>query len=195
MQGWGSAQNTDTASTEPSSIRSSGTSDTTTKAERLALYRLTADRLQEDLKLTAGKGGRVLPVDLTEADVRYRSLRRSVFLNLMTLEADESVLRGSLDTLEKRGYSWIGAHRARLLTEFPQIKVSRLRFLEDVVTPALQRAIQQHSPVAQSLPSASVALPEEARILGLASDEPDLTFTSMSAVEEEIRVLKMVLTP
>jgi hypothetical protein len=111
----------------------------------------------------------------------------------MTLQADESVLRSSLDTLGKRGYSWVDAHRARVLAEFPHIKVSRLRFLEDVVIPSLQKAIQQHSPVAQSIPSISVALPEDARVIGLASDEPAVTFSSMAAVEEEVRVLKEAL--
>lgn len=161
-------------------------------AEGLALYRLIADRLEEDLRLTAAKGG-ARPPDLTEADIGFRSLRRAIFLNMMTLQADEQVLGNSLDTLGKRGYSWVDVHRARLLAEFPNIKVSRLRFLEDVVIPSLQKAIQQHSPVAQSIPSISLALPEDARVIGLASDEPAVTFSSMAAVEDEVRLLKEAL--
>jgi hypothetical protein len=189
VQSWGSAPKNDTGPTAPVAVEGS---EAVSRAERLALYRLIADRLEEDLKLTGEKGG-ARPSDLTEADIRFRSLRRSIFLNKMTLQADESVLRSSLDTLGKRGYSWVDAHRARVLAEFPHIKVSRLRFLEDVVIPSLQKAIQQHSPVAQSIPSISVALPEDARVIGLASDEPAVTFSSMAAVEEEVRVLKEAL--
>jgi hypothetical protein len=191
VQNRDSAPKNDTASTASSPSKSTG-SEAVSTAERLALYRLIADRLEEDLKLTAAKG-EARPPDLTEADIRFRSLRRSIFLNMMALQADELLLRNGLDTLAKRGYSWVDAHRARLLAEFPHIKVSRLRFLEDVVIPSLQKAIEQHSPVAQSLPSTSVALPEDARIIGLASDEPDVTFSSMAAVEDEVRLLKAAL--
>jgi hypothetical protein len=186
VQTRGPAKQNDTVSTAPV-VRPA--SETTSTAERLALYRLIADRLEEDLRLTAAKGA-ARPPDVAEADIRFRSLRRSIFLNMMTLQADELVLRNSLDTLGKRGYSWVDEHRARLLAEFPQIKVSRLRFLEDVVMPALRKAIQQHSPVAQSIPTISVPLPEDARVIGLASDEPAVTFSSMADVEDEVRMLK-----
>jgi hypothetical protein len=162
--------------------------------ERDALYRLTADRLEGDLELTAGKGGGGQGAELAPTELQYRVLRRAIFLNLDVLRANPTILENTLETLVARGRPWVENQRARIVAEFPAIKSARLRWLQDVAIPELQRARSAAGQMSQSVPSAKVALPPEVWILDAAAgEEPTVTVTSLSVLNDEVALLKSVL--
>jgi hypothetical protein len=95
--------------------------------EREALYRLTADHIEGDLKLTVGKRNVVQPGELSDTELNYRRLRRAVFLNMVVLRANRTILENTLQALTMRGHGWIEAQKSRSISEFPEIKAVRLR--------------------------------------------------------------------
>lgn len=164
--------------------------------EREALYRLTADYIESDLALTAGKRNVVRPAELSDTELNYRLLRRAVFLNMAVLRANQTIIENTLKTLTMRGRGWIEGQKARIISEFPEIKAARLRWLEDVAIPRLQQSIGDAAarPIVQSVPSALVSLPREVWILNHApGEEPTVTVTSMAALKEEVELLKRTL--
>jgi hypothetical protein len=163
--------------------------------EKAALYRLTADHLESDLNLTAGKGSLEAGSSaLPEAELNYRRLRHAVFFNLTTLQGNRAILEGTLAQLAARGRPWVAPAKDRLVAGFPDLKALRLRWLQDAAIPALQRAIAQRSPMQQSLPSATVTLPHEVWILDhAAGSEPTATVSSLNDMNEEVELLKRTL--
>jgi len=95
--------------------------------EREALYRLTADHIEDDLKLTVGKRNVVQPGELSYTELNYRRLRRAVFLNMVVLRANRTILENTLQALTLRGHGWIEAKKSRIISEFLEIKAVRLR--------------------------------------------------------------------
>ncbi len=163
--------------------------------EREALYRLTADYIEGDLNLTEGKGGIIDTRELSNAELDYRRLRRSVFLNMSVLRANQTILENTLQALTLRGHEWIPAQKNRIISEFPGIKATRLRWLEDVAIPALQRSrdeMRQH-PMSQSVASTNVLLPREVWILNKPEDEPKISVVDMQGLRDEVDLLKRSL--
>jgi len=162
-------------------------------AERKALYRLTADFLEDDMRLTSGKGELDLPPGLSEDELDYRRLKRAVFLNLDALRANDAILKTTIDELQKRGHGWVAQQEARLMAALPQLKAAKLRWLEDWAIPTLQRTMDEIG-VRQSIPSAVVPLPQEAWILDHEPDDPPtITIRNMTALKEEARLIKQSL--
>ena len=161
--------------------------------ERDALYRLTANYIEADLRLTAGKRSLVPPSELSDTELNYRMLRRAVFLNMPVLRANGTILESTLQTLILRGRGWIEAQKSRIISEFPLIKATRLRWLEDVAIPQLQRIISGAGMATQSVPSAEVPLPREVWILNTPADEPKITVSNMEALSDEAELLKRTL--
>lgn len=162
--------------------------------EKEALYRLTADRLESDLNLTADKGGPAAGPGLAETELNFRRLRHAVFFNMTTLQGSQPILEGTLTRLAARGRPWVAPVKDKLVAGFPDLKALRLRWLQDAAIPALQRAIAQRSPMQQSLPSATVAVPHEVWILDHpAGSEPTATVSSLDDLNEEVDLLKRTL--
>ena len=129
--------------------------------ERDALYRLTSNSIESDLALTAEKRNVVKPAELADNELNYRRLRRAVFLNMDILRANRTILENTFDTLTKRGHRWVDGQKARLISEFPEIKATRLRWLEDAAVPRLQHSIdeKERHPLSRSVPAAEVPSP------------------------------------
>ena len=129
--------------------------------ERKALYPLTADQIEDDLRMTANKRSVVTDDELSDEELQFKRLKRSVFFNMVILRANSIILEGTLDELKKRGYHWVDDSKARLIAEFPKIKTLRLRWLEDKAIPAFQEAFAEiaRDPSIQSMASAEVVLP------------------------------------
>jgi hypothetical protein len=164
--------------------------------EREALYRLTTDYIEGDIVLTAGKGGPGQPDELSDTELNYRRLKRAVFLNVGPLRANRTILENTLQMLTQRGRGWIEGQRARIIAEFPELRATRLRWLEDVAIPRLQQSIDEIAtrPMVQSLPNAKVPLPREVWILNHApGDEPTVTVSSIVALKDEVELLKRTL--
>ncbi|KVX19470.1 hypothetical protein WL03_10955 [Burkholderia ubonensis] len=165
-------------------------------AEREALYRLTADHIESDLRLIAGKRSLIPPEEVSDTELKYRMLRRAIFLNMGILRANRTILEGTLQTVKKRGYAWIDEQQARVVAEFPELEAIRLRWLEDVAIPRLQHVIDaEANNVSQSLPNASVLLPREVWILNRTSDndQPTVLVTSLADLKDEVDLLKRTL--
>ena len=125
-------------------------------------------------------------------EIQYKRLRKAVFLRLLSFQADITILKDSLESLTKRGHSFVAIHITRILGELPRIKSEKLRWLEDQAIPALRRDIEdvQNSPVQRGA-SASVILPKIAWILDHDNDdEPKETVYDMQLLEEEVSLLK-----
>ncbi|NET05168.1 MAG: hypothetical protein F6K16_10670 [Symploca sp. SIO2B6] len=116
-------------------------------------------------------------------------MRKAVFLNLLSFEADEEILKSGLESLQRRGYSFISSEYInRLIAELPRLKASKLRWLEDQAIPALRRDLEelQNSPVQRSA-RASVPLPSIAWILDHEDgDEPEEIVSNLSLLQEEV---------
>jgi hypothetical protein len=160
--------------------------------ERDALYRLTADRFENDFKLTEGKGRSGSTGRLSQTELNYRLLRRAVFLNLDVLRANPTILQNTLDALVARGHPWVAEQKARIVAEFTQIKAIRLRWLQDVAVPQLERAINGAGPATQSIPFAQVALPREVWIQD-SGQPPTVSVANLAELNEEIDLIKRSL--
>ena len=162
-------------------------------SEKKALNRLVADRLQWGLQESEGKTVGSGSADGDEYDeIRYKRLRKAVFLNLLYFQADSTILKDSLESLNKRGYTFVAMHITRLVAELPRIKTAKLRWLEDQAIPALRHDIEllRHSPVQRGA-AASVVLPKIAWILDHSQGaEPEVTVQDMPLLEDEVSLLK-----
>jgi hypothetical protein len=154
------------------------------------LYQLTADYLEGSLKFTAGKE-RIIDEETDLKIVRYKRLKRSIFLNMRVLQANQTILEHTLEQLEKRGYSWVSDQTPRLVAEFPKIKTQRLRCLEDKAIPALEQEIASTPPMVQSVPQARVPLPQDLWIFDHEpGEEPVDNVGNLAALEEEVKLIK-----
>jgi hypothetical protein len=164
--------------------------------ERNALYQITADRLQSSLGLTSAKVDDAKNTDVV--DINYKRVKLAVFKNMYTLHADESITDMTLQQLTKRGFAWVSQVKPRLLTEFSDIRVMRLRWLEDKAIPSLrgeiEKAKQSNSP-SQSGDRAWVEFPRDVWILSQQqADAPGESVFSISDLEHEAKLIKDKLT-
>lgn len=153
-----------------------------------ALDRLVANRIELELVESAGKQvAGTDPSGPDAAELFYRRLRKAVFLNFLTFQANNEILERGLNAVARRGFPVTVAQIGRLIAEMPDLKAARLRWLEDQAIPALQRDIDTLG-VKQRSPIADVPLPELVRI----RDDAEATETvhNMSLLKEEVEVLK-----
>lgn len=165
-------------------------------AERKALYRLTADVIESDLKLTSGKRDAVSPSVISDEDLEFKRIRRAVFVHMGELRADVKILQNTLDEVSNRGHGWIAPHLPKILADFPTIKKEKLRWIEDHAIPALQKAIDEERdrPMAQDVPRATVKLPREIWIIqDNPGEQPTMTVTDMTALKSEADLIKQSL--
>jgi hypothetical protein len=164
--------------------------------ERKALYQLTADVIESDVKLTSNKRDAVSSDELSDQDLQYKRIRRSVFVHMGELRANTAILQNTLDEVSKRGYDWIAQQKPKIVADFPTIKAAKLRWIEDHAIPALQDAIDeiQRHPFIQNIPRADVQLPREMWILQhKLGEEPTITVTDMTALKSEAALIKQSL--
>ena len=169
-----------------------GSLDTVSGAQKEALNRLVADRLQWSLQESEGKAS---GNDDERNEIQYKRLRKAVFLNLLGFQADSTILKDALESLNRRGHTFVAVHITRIVAEFPRIKAAKLRWLEDQAIPALRQDIEllRQSPVQRGA-EASVVLPRIAWILDHAQgSEPEKTVQDMSLLEEEVAILKKTI--
>jgi len=170
------------------------------EAEREALYRLTANYLESDLYSTSTKGGDADKSSdssgLSETELAYRRLRRAVFLNMSVLRANATIVEKTLDTLAQRGHKWVAPQKAGILADLPDLKTTRLRWLEDTAIPQLQQSIDAFvRRPAQGIPTARVYLPEAIQIFTRSPDDRlAVTVESMEALKDEAALLKRSLS-
>jgi hypothetical protein len=163
--------------------------DALSAAERSALYQFTADSLDSQLVSTSGKTNESGTGD---GELDYKRLKRAVFMSMHALQADPSIADSTLQQLVKRGHEWIAKVSPRLVAEFPDIRIARLRWLEDAAIPALQREFDalRHSPV-QRAAETKVVLPQEVWILSEeAGGIPTVVLTDLNSLKEEVRLIK-----
>lgn len=129
--------------------------------ERKALYQLTADVIEDDLKLTRNKRDAVSPAELSDEELQFKRLKRSVFVHMDDIRANKSILENTLDEVAKRGYDWVVRQKPIIVADFAILKTSKLRWLEDRAIPALQDAIDEieRRPRIQDIPRADVNCP------------------------------------
>src|SRR5262249_25995909 len=108
--------------------------------EQKALDRLVADRIESSLAESSGKDHMSIGT-LDNNEFLYRRLRKAVFLNIRSFQANDEILKGGLTTLTKRGYQIKEEMIGRLVAEMPELKAIKLRWLEDEAIPALQKDI------------------------------------------------------
>lgn len=157
--------------------------------QQKALNRLVSKRFENALRVTSGKVGATKEEN---DEIQFKRLRKAVFQQMLSFQANTQILKNALETLESRGFKNVSVHKSRLLREMPHLKSERLRWLEDKAIPALQKSIEpiQRS-FLQSVPKANVPLPKIAWILDHKNGEiSDEIVTNMSLLEEEVSVLK-----
>ena len=156
------------------------------------LLNLSADYLEESLANTRRKFSIAQQDNATdESEIQYRRLRRAIFFNCWSFQADKAILTESLALLDARGYSFIADHKARLLSEFDKIKQLRLRWLEDsaIRELALEQEKMRQSP-AQSAPSAWVLIPKELKVLPDDNEKPGVSVSDMLLLKREAKLIK-----
>ena len=162
--------------------------DQVTSAQRVALNRFVADLLEQTLSDFSAKlnsvGGSAVPA------VRASLLRRAVFIHMLALQADKSVLHDALETLVDRGHDDIKPMVESIVDDLPKLRVLKLRWLQDKAIPALAEDIRTRNPITQSAPSAEVPLPQEFVIADMKFDEPSARVTDMTRLQEEVDLLK-----
>jgi len=162
-------------------------------SQRKALSRLVADRFEWILQESEGKSVNRSDSGSDEYnEMQYRRLRRSVFFNLRYFQADETILKEALESLNRRGHSFDSVHITRIVAELPRIRAARLRWLEDEAIPALRRDMELLSQrPTQREAEAYVVLPRIAWILNHdQGNEPKVGVRDMSSLEEEVSLLK-----
>ncbi len=133
---------------------------------------------------------------LSETELAYRRLRRAVFLNMSVLRANATIVEKTLDTLAQRGHKWVAPQKAGILADLPDLKTTRLRWLEDTAIPQLQQSIDAFvRRPAQGIPTARVYLPEAIQIFTRSPDDRlAVTVESMEALKDEAALLKRSLS-
>jgi hypothetical protein len=165
-------------------------------SEKEALYRLTADRLESAFSATSGKG-RFITDEAELQDINYKRLRRAVFMTMYALNADQAILERTFDILEKRGYAEVREHRERCLKEFAAIRKEKLRWLQDVALPEMEKvASATRQSKSQNAPVATVRLPRTVWILN--TDSGGDASVSIGLIEHdnlksELDLIKRVL--
>jgi hypothetical protein len=164
----------------------------TTAAERRALNRLVANHLASHLRRGEDK---VAAVPASARDtVRCTLLRRAVFQNMRTFEADAGILQHALTHfVEDRGYPELRACAQELTRDVPHLAAMRLKWLEGEAMPALRAAQDQQPPFVQQEPSATVFLPEAFVIDRTDFERPTVTVTDMTTLQAEVRLLEEAL--
>lgn len=158
--------------------------------QQIALNRLVSEKLEWALKETGGKSGTTLDEN---DEIQYNRLKKAVFQEMLSFQANTNILQSALETLANRGFRNVLIHKARLLGELPRLKTERLRWLEDKAIPELRKDIEllQSRPMIQRGPRASIPLPRIIWVLEHENgQEPEETVTDMSLLEEEVSVLK-----
>jgi hypothetical protein len=164
-----------------------------TTTQRTALNRYITDRIEKVLFETSGKWRSVSKSE--QIMVRRVLLRRAVFLNMLAFEADGDILRSALEHLVNRGHSDLKPAIEEVVIDLPNLKVSKLRWLEDEAIPALAEDIQKlrMSPV-QRGPIATVPLPQEFVVVNVSEfGQPVAHVTDMASLQEEVALLKKSL--
>jgi hypothetical protein len=182
----------DRLSTLEQSADRNGSFPPASELERRALYIILADRLEAELRTTAGKR-RMVEEGASAEDVDFKRMQRAIFFNISALQADPVILGYTLDELEKRGHRFVRTIRPRVLAEFPALRQARLRWLEDKAVPALEAEIRSMG-AAQQQPFARVPLPKILLIKqSPAGSEPTASVSNLGALEDEIRLIKGTL--
>ena len=164
----------------------------TTAAERRALNRLVANHFASRLRRGEGKLAEV-PASARDT-VRCTLLRRAVFRNMRTFEADATILQNALTHfVEDRDYPELQSCAQELTRDFPQLMAMRLKWLEGEAMPALRAAQDQQSPFVQEQSSATVPLPEAFMIDRAGFERPTVTVTDMTTLRAEVRLLEEAL--
>lgn len=163
------------------------------QVERETFYRIVENYLEEDLAATSSKLTS-LPNGVSADDVNYNRVRRAVFLNMSNLGANKKITEQSLDLLAKRGFAFVPKTKPRLVAEFSQLRGMKLRWLKDVVTPAIAVEVAKlsSSPGQYDL-SVSVPLPIELTAVPGSAEQATKTFTSQAQVDAEIDLIEHVL--
>jgi TolA-binding protein len=158
--------------------------------QRDALDRIVADAFEQVFAESAGKMGSVPPSE--QAKVRGSLLRRAVFINILTFQADGDILRSALQHLVSRGFPDLKAAAEEVVRDLPNLKVLKLRWLQDVAIPELNKAIDKasRSPM-QAAVQAKIPLPREFVVLDVAEfGQPSITLTDMVKLQQELDLLK-----
>lgn len=173
--------------------KSAGGGREVSQVERETFYRIVEHYLEEDLAATSNKLTN-LPNGVSADEVNYNRVRRAVFLNMGNLGANKKIAEQTLDLLSKSGFEFVPKTKARLVSEFSQLRGMKLRWLKDVVTPAIAAEVAKlsKSPAQYDL-SVSVPLPVELTVVPGSTEQATKTFTSQAQVDAEVDSIEHVL--
>ncbi len=167
----------------------------TAATQRAALDRHVADRLEQALWEHRDKLQVVPESERTE--VRRSLLRRAVFLNMRAFEADPNILSSALACFVRHGHSDLTSAVDEVVTDFPKLRVSRFRWLQDQAIPTYNEAMQKRTlTVTQASWRVDVPLPHEFVIKDVAQFGPptvSVTDTDIAMLREEVEFLKKSL--
>lgn len=123
------------------------------------------ESLEEDLSATSGKASLSGKIP----DLGYKRLKRAVFLNFPSFNADKTILRGVFASLVKQSTEFSQRDTDRVLAEYTALMRLRLQWLKEQAIPALQADITRlrEQPQIQEEVHASVKFPEEVIILAV----------------------------
>ncbi len=124
--------------------------------------------LETDLVATSGKSQIKNKIE----DVDFKRMRRAVFLNFLSFNADPNILRRTLITYRKQNAEPSLNDINRIISDLPNLMRVRLKWLKQEAIPALEADIKflEESPITQRSAFASVKLPPEAIILEVSED-------------------------
>ena len=178
-----SASNSNTAATKASAPSA---------ATRTVAVRAVANALSHDSEV-GGKLSRLPEFPgLTEDEVRYRGLRRAVFVQIYSFQADKELLMDALNTMKRQGAKILDSDIRRIEAELPELLRTKLQWLKKDAIPELTAYMK--SPAAQAQQRTStvqVRLPESVWIIPQSNASADVS--QLSALQEEARLLESIL--
>ncbi len=129
---------------------------------------------------------------LTAEEVRYRGLRKGVFLQVLAFRANGELLAESLNVLKRQGERITDADIARVVADLPSLLRMKLQWLRGEAIPKLTSYMQtKRAMIEQRTPAVEVALPESLWIL---PGTKSMTYvTDLPSLEEEIKLLEATL--
>jgi hypothetical protein len=170
---------------------SNSSSTNSTEVVKQVANRFVTDRIEGDLQTTIGK--QLSVPNSQSSEIFYRRLKRAVFLNLLSFQASDEILKRSLKSLEGRGQPITDVQINKLIAEMPELKRAKSRWLEDQAIPALLKEKESNSVVGPNQgppPFAKVPLPDTIKILDQRIGVPTVIVDNMALLKEEVEVLK-----
>jgi hypothetical protein len=141
--------------------------------------------LETDLIATSGKSD----IKYQIQDVDFKRLRRAVFLNFLSFNADPNILRQTLITYGKQNGEPSLNDINRIISDLPALMRVRLKWLKQQAIPALEADVKYlgERPMIQRSAYASVKLPKEAIIIEVSDENGGNkeTVEDLTALEKE----------